>query len=290
MTTRATLDRTQSAGQILVLAAQPVDLLLLRGDQAIQRLNRRQRDTLRIDSEVGAVVVTKAKGGAKVLRHRTEVAHGGWLLAIAPGRDRQPTHLVQDRRGVDGCDVLLLISIAHAQRRAALRAGGLAGRGRETRRRASGYRTFRLATKIARGATCAAATDRVWGAHPGRGRARRRLTGPAGTERRRPGAMDAALSTVHGVVLWVHAAAVAAGTPGHAQDVAHAAAARSGSPAGAVGSSASTRANAPSRPRVSSAPAHSVRAPRADRVSLSVVMGGVRPGVRWRDVAATGQQ
>ncbi len=69
--------------------------------------------------------------------------------------------------------------------------------------------------------------------------------------------MDAALSTVHGVVLWIHAAAVAAGTPGHAQDVAHAAAARPGSPAGA---------------------------------GLSAVMGGVHPGVRWRDVAATGQQ
>jgi hypothetical protein len=97
------------------------------------------------------------------------------------------------------------------------------------------------------------------------------------------------LPTVHGVVLSIHAAAAAARTSGHAQDVANTAAARPVSPAGAAVSSAAARTNASSRPRASSATAHTPRAPRADRVARIAVVGGICSRVQRRDVAATGQ-
>src|SRR5438128_2413528 len=113
----------QAAAEVAVLALQPLDPLLLVGDHAVQRLDGRQRDTVRVDRVVGPVVVAETEAGAEILRHGAEVADAVGLGAVGPKRDRQAADPAQDLAGVGGGDVLLLIAVADAQGGAALRAG-----------------------------------------------------------------------------------------------------------------------------------------------------------------------
>src|SRR5581483_11330427 len=64
----------QAAAEVAVLAFQSLDPLLLVGDHAVQRLDGRQRDTMRVDRVVGPVVVAETEAGAEVLCHGAEVA------------------------------------------------------------------------------------------------------------------------------------------------------------------------------------------------------------------------
>src|SRR5213075_956338 len=120
-----------------VLALELLDARRLDRHLPVQRLDGRERDALRVDGVVGAIIVAQTEGGAKVLRHGPEVPNLRRLLEIRPRRDRKAADLVQDRGGVDGRDVLLLVAIAHAQRRASLSAGLLIGGRREAGRRSS---------------------------------------------------------------------------------------------------------------------------------------------------------
>jgi len=76
-------------------------LFLLLHD-TFKRLDRRERDAVGVDRMIRSIVVSQPKTSVEILRHRTEVANGGRLVQVRPGRDRKLSDPLQDRVGVGG--------------------------------------------------------------------------------------------------------------------------------------------------------------------------------------------
>src|SRR6266404_5319272 len=85
-----------------ILALELVDALLLLGHHVVERLDRGQRDALRVDGIVRSLVVAEAEPRLEVLRHRAEVTDSVGLAAVAPGGDRKTAHLLEHGLRVDG--------------------------------------------------------------------------------------------------------------------------------------------------------------------------------------------
>jgi hypothetical protein len=88
----------------------------------VQSLDRRQRDPLAVDQPDVLRRVAETERPAEILGARAEVARATDFVPIAPTRNRQRDHPIQDRARVDRFEIVLELARARAVPHAA--AGG----------------------------------------------------------------------------------------------------------------------------------------------------------------------
>src|SRR6266540_1123406 len=183
---------------------------------------------------IRAIVVAEPETSVEILRHGTEMANRGRFVQVRPRRDRKLPDLFQDGAGIHGRDVLLLIAIAHAQRRASLRTGRCRHR-RRVAARSPRDRALVLAAEVSNRAAGGAAADRIRGAKLDLGLAWCLLAIPVAAIGGSAFAVPPTDAAVERIILEIHATAATTGAFVRAGDRANTRSARAGDPRSSTG-------------------------------------------------------
>ena len=108
--------RFDTSSQSLVFELELFDARVLLEGHRVERLDRRKRDSVRVDRIVRTVGAPEPERGLKILRHRSEVTHVWIVHFVRPGRHRHPRERFEYVAIGDRDDARLGVSVAHALR------------------------------------------------------------------------------------------------------------------------------------------------------------------------------